>query len=173
VELSPATDLLAHTLSFVTRSGTRFVAPVASVLAGFPPRVDGAPDGAPLSMSIDSQQITPSTTDWSVELEKFIGTHHRSFVLRLSVAGLVAAVVIMLRARKALFAKPLFAVFALLMVVIVSRVALFTFIDATAWPGAQERYLFPVAPLYSAMLILLIYLAFTAVRRLPPISTEA
>jgi hypothetical protein len=173
VELSPTTDLLAHTLVFVTRSGTRFVAPVASALGGAPPRVNGAPDGAPLMISIDSQQIIPSTTDWSVELEKFIGKHHRSFVLGLSVAGLVAAVVIMLRARKALFAKPLFAVFALLMVVIVSRVALFTFVDATAWPGVQERYLFPVTPLYSAMLILLIYLAFAAVRRLPHICTEA
>ncbi|MEY2557035.1 MAG: hypothetical protein QOE34_460 [Verrucomicrobiota bacterium] len=172
VELSPATDLLAHTLVFVTRSGSRFAAPVASVLSGFPPRVDGAPDGAPLTLSIDSQQIIASTTDWSVELEKFIGKHHRSFVLWLSLAGSVAAVVIMLRARKSLFAKPLFAVFALLMVVIVSRAALFIFIDATAWPGAQERYLFPVTPLYSAMLILLIYLSFTAVRRLPYISTE-
>ena len=172
VELSPTTDLLAHTLVFVTRSGTRFVGPVAFVLGGFSPTVNGAPDGVQLMLSIDSQQITTLTTDWSVELEKFIGKHHRSFVLGLSIAGLVAVIVIMLRARQALFAKPLFAVLALLMVVIASRVALFTFVDATAWPGAQERYLFPVTPLYSAQLILLIYLAFTAVRRLPPGSTE-
>ena len=164
-ELPPATEMITHTLGFLTRSGTRFVAPLSSVLTGFPPRVDGAPDGAPLTISIDSQQIIPSTTDWSVEVEKFIGGHHRSFVFDLSVAALVAGVVIMLRARKALFAKPLFAVVGLLAVVIASRVALFTFIDATAWPGVQERYLFPVTPLYSAMLILLVYLAFTAVRR--------
>jgi hypothetical protein len=165
VEISPTVDLFAHTLVFVTRSGTQFKAPVASVLSGGAPTVDGVLGAAPLMVSIDSQQITTSRRDWSVELETFIGRHHRSFVLYLSGAGLIAVVVLMVRARKVLFAGPLFAVLALLIVVIGSRVALFTFIDATAWPGAQERYLFPVTPLYSAMVLLLIYLAFKAVGR--------
>ena len=45
------------------------------------------------------------------------------------------------------------------------RVLLFTFLDATWWIGGYERYLFPVAPLYSCFLILLIHQAIVLRRR--------
>jgi hypothetical protein len=40
---------------------------------------------------------------------------------------------------------------------ILLRVTLFSYLDATWWIGGYERYLFPVMPLYSCFLVLLIY----------------
>jgi hypothetical protein len=45
------------------------------------------------------------------------------------------------------------------------RVLLFTFLDATWWIGGYERYLFPVLPLYSCFLILLIHQAIVLRQR--------
>ena len=53
----------------------------------------------------------------------------------------------------------------LLGVTIFLRVLLFTFLDATWWVGGYERYLFPVLPLYSCFLILLIYQSLALWRR--------
>ena len=49
----------------------------------------------------------------------------------------------------------------LLAATILLRVTLFTFLDATWWIGGYDRYLFPVPPLYSCFLILLIYRSMT------------
>jgi hypothetical protein len=54
---------------------------------------------------------------------------------------------------------------AIMAAMIFVRVALFTFLDATWWVGGYERYLFPVAPLYSCFLILLIYQSLALWRR--------
>ena len=53
----------------------------------------------------------------------------------------------------------------LLAATIFLRVLLFTFLDATWWVGGYERYLFPVLPLYSCFLILLIYQSLALWRR--------
>jgi len=45
------------------------------------------------------------------------------------------------------------------------RVTLFTFLDATWWIGGNERYFFPVMPMYSCFLILLIYQSIAVWRR--------
>lgn len=45
------------------------------------------------------------------------------------------------------------------------RVTLFTFLDATSWIGGNERYFFPVMPMYSCFLILLIYQSIAVWRR--------
>ncbi len=55
-------------------------------------------------------------------------------------------------------------VLVLLAATIVLRVTFFAFLDATWWMGEYERYLFPVMPLTSCFLILLIYQAFATWR---------
>jgi hypothetical protein len=60
---------------------------------------------------------------------------------------------------------PLNAVLFLLAASILLRVTLFSYLDATWWIGGYERYLFPVMPLYSGFLVLLIYQAVTLWRK--------
>jgi hypothetical protein len=101
----------------------------------------------------------------SATLENFIGNYHRFLVIGLSLAGFAAALMIAGRFRRLRPNDPLNATLILLAVTILLRVLLFTFLDATWWVGGYERYLFPVAPLYSCFLILLIYQSLALWRR--------
>jgi hypothetical protein len=93
----------------------------------------------------------------STAFETFIGSYHRFFVEGLSVVGFAAALMIAWRFRQLQISDPLNAMLILFAATILLRVTLFTFLDATWWIGGYERYLFPVAPLYSCFLVLLIY----------------
>jgi hypothetical protein len=93
----------------------------------------------------------------SARLENFIGYYHRLLVIGLSVAGCAAALAMAWRFRQLKMGDPINAALILLGATILLRVLLFTYLDATWWVGGYERYLFPVAPLYSCFLILLIY----------------
>jgi hypothetical protein len=99
------------------------------------------------------------TLSVSAALENFIGSYHRFLVVALSIAGLAATVIIISRFRRLRASDPLNAALVLLGATIFLRVLLFTFLDASWWIGGYERYLFPVLPLYSCFLILLIHQA--------------
>ncbi|MDP9099118.1 MAG: hypothetical protein M3N48_09020 [Verrucomicrobiota bacterium] len=101
----------------------------------------------------------------SAALENFIGSYHRFLVIGLSIAGLAAGLTICWRFRQFRANGPLSAALILLGAAIFMRVLLFTFLDATWWIGGYERYLFPVLPLYSCFLILLIRQAIVLPRR--------
>jgi hypothetical protein len=98
-------------------------------------------------------------------LENFIGSYHRFMVIGLSIAGLAAAITIAWRFRQLRASDPLNAALILLGAAICLRFLLFTFLDATWWSGGYERYLFPVVPLSSCFLILLIHQAIVLRRR--------
>jgi hypothetical protein len=106
----------------------------------------------PASTSGKNSGISPA-------LENFIGSYHRFVVVGLSIAGLAAAITIALRFRQLRANDPLNAALILLGAAIFMRVLLFTFLDATWWIGGYDRYLFPILPLYSCFLILLIHQA--------------
>jgi hypothetical protein len=93
----------------------------------------------------------------STRLENFIGQYHRFLVIGLSLAGCAAALAIAWRFRQLQIGDPINAALLLLAATILLRVLLFTYLDATWWSGGYERYLFPVLPLYSCFLILLIH----------------
>ena len=98
-------------------------------------------------------------------LENLIGDYHRYLVVGLSIAGFAAVLAIAWRFRQVRAGDPVNAPLILLAVTIFLRVLFFTFLDATWWVGGYDRYLFPVAPLYSCFLILLIYHSLALWRR--------
>lgn len=149
----------AGNILFVTRSGRNFVGSASSLLAGEPPRENGAPDGVPLMCNVFAREFTPSSTSSSVAIENFIGKYYRALVIALSWAGLAAVIVLGIHVRRLRVNDPLNAMLVLSFVIILSRVTLFAYIDATSWLANDPRYLFPVMPLFSAMLILLVYQA--------------
>jgi hypothetical protein len=101
----------------------------------------------------------------SAALEKFIGRYHRLFIAGLSLIGFLALLIIVWHVRHLRRSGPLNAGLVLLAASILLRVTLFSYLDATWWIGGYERYLFPVMPLYSCFLILLIYQAWVAWRK--------
>jgi hypothetical protein len=100
----------------------------------------------------------------SVAAEELISSYHSFFVAALSVAGLGAVLFLAWRFRQLRISDSINAALILLAAAILLRVALFTFLDATWWIGGYERYLFPVMPLYSCFLIVLIYRSMTLCR---------
>ena len=100
----------------------------------------------------------------SAAVENFIGRYHRVLVIALTVAGILAILTIPWRFRWLEASNRVNAALILLGTAISLRVLLFTYLDATWWVGGYDRYLFPVAPLYSCFLIVLIYQA-VALRR--------
>jgi hypothetical protein len=157
----------AGNLLFVTQSGRKFIGSTTSVLSGEAPRENGAADGNPLVCRIFAQEFTPSSINHSLRTENFIGKYYRTLVLALAWAGLAAAMVLAFYRRRLRWNDPLNAVLVLSLVIIASRIALFAFIDATSWRANDPRYLFPVIPLYSAMLIVFIYQAVRIARAQP------
>ncbi len=95
----------------------------------------------------------------SEALENFIGRYHRSFVIGMSITGCAALLIIVWHWRRLGTRDALKALLVLLAGSILLRVTLFSYLDATWWIGGYERYLFPVMPLYSCFLVLLIYQA--------------
>jgi hypothetical protein len=104
---------------------------------------------------------------WSEVLENFIGRYHRIFVAGMSLVGCAALLIIAWHWRRLRFRGPLNAVLVLLAAAILLRVILFSYLDATWWIGGYERYLFPVMPLYSCFLILLVYQAVAVWQNAP------
>jgi hypothetical protein len=99
-----------------------------------------------------------------VALEKFIGCYHGPVLAGMSLIGFAALLIIVWQVRH-LRRGPLNAVLVLLAASILLRVTLFSYLDATWWIGGYERYLFPVMPLYSCFLILLIYQGWVTWRK--------
>jgi hypothetical protein len=96
----------------------------------------------------------------SEALENFIGRYHRVFVAGMSAIGFAALLIVIWHWRRLRLRDPLTPALILLAAAILLRVTLFSYLDATWWIGGYERYLFPVMPLYSCFLVLLIYQAF-------------
>jgi hypothetical protein len=97
-------------------------------------------------------------------LENFIGRYHPSFVIGMSIAGCAALLIVVWRWRSVRRGGLLNCVLVFLAASILLRVTLFSYLDATWWIGGYERYLFPVMPLYSCFLVLLIYQAWSLSR---------
>lgn len=100
----------------------------------------------------------------STQIENWIGHGHRFFVIALILGGAVAIIVLAFWFRRARFTDPIYSVVAILFVTVFLRVALFAMINATSWPAIMKRFLFPVMPLFSVMLLLLIYQALQVSR---------
>ena len=94
----------------------------------------------------------------------FLSASFRFLVAGLAAGGLVAIVIIARYFRRFRMSESLSALLIHIAVTIFLRMTLFAFLDATWWMFDYERYIFPVMPLTSCFLILLIYQAFATWR---------
>jgi hypothetical protein len=167
------TDEPSRKLIFITESGAEFTGLIAEILDGKSPTSTAVAVGAPLMCWIDSQKIIAPPKSFAVKLEEFAGEYHRLLVRALIYAGMLATLVLIICFRTARFGHPIYGVLLLLAVAVALRAELFIFLDATAFPANEQRYLFPVMPLFTCFLILLIWQSAqvareTAIMKLTP-----
>lgn len=158
------TDDPSRELIFITESGVEFTGLITEILDGKPPTSSAVVGGAPLMCSIGSQKIIASPKSFAVRLEEFAGEYYRLLVSALIYAGILATLVLIMCFRAAGFGHPIYGVLLLLAATVTLRSGLFIFLDATAFPANEPRYLFPVMPLFTCFLILLIGQSVQVVR---------
>ena len=105
-------------------------------------------------------------TTMSILAEKWIARNHRFLVFALLAGGVAAMAALFFRFRLIDWSEPVYTCIALIGFAVLLRVTLFSVIDATSWSFPFDRFLFPVMPLLSVTLILLIYTAFRGGRSL-------
>ena len=143
------------TLIFITESGAQFVGSITDILDGKSPTSTVAA-GAPLLCSIESQTIIAPPKSWAVGLEELAGKYYRRLVRALISGTILATLVLLICFRRIGLGHPIYGVLALFAVTVASRAGLFVFLDATSWLANEPRYLFPIMPLFTCFLILLI-----------------
>jgi hypothetical protein len=121
-------------------------------------------NGANLHLFIE-QINTPKYQDRDLlrnNIQDFAWKFYGKIILYLSIIGFFSAIILALYYKK--IPQNNLIVLAILFFVIVSRLSLFTLLDISSWSGNDSRYLFPVMPVYSAFLTLLISNSVLALR---------
>ncbi|MDQ6625931.1 MAG: hypothetical protein M3Y69_07315 [Verrucomicrobiota bacterium] len=95
--------------------------------------------------------------DVAERLKRTIGATYRVVVFALIAAGAIAGMTLLRPKNRLRLPSELDCALVLLFCAIVTRLALFTVIDATSWPVAYDRFLFPIMPLSSIFLVALVY----------------
>jgi hypothetical protein len=159
-------DEPSRRLIFITESGAQFSGSIAEILNGKSPVPTAAvaDASAPLRCVIDSQKIIAPPKSRAIKLEELNGEYHAFFIQALIYAGILATLILIVCFRTANFGHPIYGVLLLLAVAVILRTGLFIFLDATAFPTNEPRYLFPVMPLFTCFLILVIWQSAQVVR---------
>jgi hypothetical protein len=101
----------------------------------------------------------------AVSVQNFIGAYHVYVFLGLAWAASAAFLVLIWFHRRWRASDPLIVTLVLLLATIITRLVFFSFLQATWWMAAYERYVFPVMPLSTCFFILLIYEAIVVWRK--------
>jgi hypothetical protein len=144
-------------------------------------RVDGRIAKIPLPQpgdTADQDGIQVETESWQRgvvagayqrEVRRALWMAHAAWVRTGSVLAIAAAVALVLGWRKrALEWNAAWGALALIALLVISRVALLTLIDASSFAARSSRYLYPIASLYAAGLVLLIHLVWSRLATRPP-----
>lgn len=107
----------------------------------------------------------------AASIKRAIGSGYRFFFGVLGVLGVCAIGV--LAARKGFRLTARIAALGLLLFAIASRVGLLAVVDATSWPVAYDRFVYPVLPLASVFLLTLSAHAFDLIPRRSSATAEA
>lgn len=158
-------------LHLVTRSGREFGVPYERRLEMSRPLRERDADAPPgLRYAIGAVEQTVVTRTWTDEAKTAVARVHGPVVFILTTLALAALVVLALGvarpgARHPLpaptapgtaIADPLLLIAVFVIAIVALRVALYAVLDASAWPSAQPRYLWPAVALYPAAPIVLI-----------------
>jgi hypothetical protein len=108
----------------------------------------------------------------SLFVERLIGRYHWVAMVLLHTFAAAALVCLFFSRKRMREHRGITCAIALLAGAVFLRAALLTWLDATAFDGTQDRFLFPVLPLWSVVLVLVIALGAEAMRRIRTPATD-
>lgn len=109
----------------------------------------------------------------AVAVQNFIGAYYVYLFIALTWGALAAFLILLWFVRRWRASEPRIIVLLVLAATIVTRLVFFSFLDATWWMAGYERYVFPIMPLSTCFLILLIYEAIVVWRKRNEFSSPA
>lgn len=118
-------------------------------------------------MTLRRPGAVPERNGVAPMIEHFIGRYHSAFIVLLHLAAAVSVVMLTWRRARRIPPAGYAIAIGLLATTVLLRLALFSWLDATAFDSTQARFLFPVLPLWSAVLCLTIGYAFDVLRAKP------
>jgi hypothetical protein len=160
-----AAGKVAGDLVFRAVDGMQFVVPKRDIRAGPPRPLSADERDHPGYYCLESMQIPDVARDESIPVESMIARLHPSFLRWLTWLAVGAFVLIVLRFRAVSMSGLIYATLFLTGFVILERVCLLTLLSASVWPGTEHRYLFPVMPLYTSFLLILIQQGISAAKQ--------
>lgn len=154
-----APDQLARsTVVFVTSTGAEFSVPFSNISEGHPSvlGLSSRDSGDQVTYAFDSARAPKGSGAAQRAIQSAIWAIYGAMVGWLTILAVVAALYLAARYRSSKPPIDLLAVVGGLLFVVCSRVGLFALVDASSWPGDQARYLFPVMPMYTCVLMIVI-----------------
>lgn len=149
-------------LVFTSKSNKQFVVPYKEIAPGKAYQVVSSDPNQKIYYAIDSLSLS-NLLKLRNTAQNLVWSAYGNLVKYLSYIAIVAGLIIVVSYRSLDFTEGIYTVLTLMIFAVFTRVALFTLLDASSWPGNQARYLFPVMPIYSCFLLLVIYKAFCVV----------
>lgn len=150
LEIAPRTPNISDAdLVFITEKGKEFIVRRPGAAASTP--------GDELAYNIDLDETLTGGHELENSIQRHIWSIHGKLVTLLTCAGLCALLLLVVFRRSVKLEEPIFTIMAFVLAVVAIRVAVFTFIDASAYIAAIDiRYTFPVMYLYTCVLLMLV-----------------
>lgn len=108
----------------------------------------------------------------AVTVERWIGRYHWTVMVILHICAMGALIYLIFFQRRLKADRGVLAAIAILGSAVFLRAGLLAWLDATAFDATQDRFLFPILPLWSVFLLLLVALGTKAMRRMQTHRTD-
>jgi len=141
-------------LVYVTKSGSEFVLPGQRVHVGSPRAESNGGSTKVLEHAIGIADFPARSSVRVHKMQDFVARWYRRGVIGLTYAGLAAVIVLVAFRQSRQTTVLIYNILVLMLVVIALRMALFTLGDVLSSAFSSPRYLFPVMPLYTCVLLI-------------------
>ncbi len=158
----PLRDTSNLKLVFVGVSNREYVMPWENEMVGKAIDVENSNSSGALVYAVDKQPVGAMKMA-RADIQSVIWQLYGRLVKYFSYIGVGALLLLTVLRKSVAWHESRIMLLVVLLFAVASRVALFTLLDASSWPGDQPRYLFPVMPLYSCFLVLCIAQAWEAI----------
>lgn len=101
------------------------------------------------------ESLPPRAGDFATAVENMIGRAHWFFIYAFATAAIAATGALAIYRSRLRARDPANAALMLLFIALASRLALLTAVDASSWPVAFDRFVFPLMPISSIFLVAL------------------
>ncbi len=148
-----------------TNKHIEFVIPYQNISIGKPLTVIEPNTGQKVTYALDKVTQPQGSGKIQKSIQSLIWSVYGKLVAYLTYISLFCGMLVILLHKKVKLPGDIYAILALLLLVVISRIALFALLDASSWPSDLLRYLFPVMPVYTCFLVLFISQTASAIKQ--------